>query len=281
MVVKDKVINLILEFAQSEESVKAVMMNGSRVNSNAPVDIMQDYDVVFFVEHLESLKFKNNREWIKRFGEPVIVQQNDFDEGAAYIFLMQFDDFRIDLSFVSVDEIDESAKEDSLSLWLLDKDNVAPEIPAPNDSTYIIQKPDKETFEKMLNESWWMQPYVAKGIWRDELPYARNAYDKYFMDSIKSLISWDIGIRHNWSVNTGTAGKWFKNFMDEEEYKEFTTLYSSNDYEEIWEKLFLAGKFIRKIGTRVADELGYEYPMEYDVNVTEFLKKIRKDLKDN
>jgi len=236
---------------------------------------MQDYDVVFFIEHLEGLKFKNNREWIKRFGEPVIVQQNDFDDGEAYIFLMQFDDFRIDLSFVSVHEIDEMAKEDSLSLVLLDKDSIAPEIPAPNDSTYVIKQPDEKTFHMMLNEAWWMQPYIAKGIWRDELPYVRNAYDKYFMDSIKSLVSWDIGMRNNWSVNTGAAGKWFKNFMDEEEYREFVELYSSNDYNEIWEKLFLAGKFIRKIGTRVAEQLGYEYPMEYDINGTEYLKKIR------
>ncbi|WBW95804.1 aminoglycoside 6-adenylyltransferase [Oceanirhabdus sp. W0125-5] len=274
MIVKDKVINLILEFAESDESVRVVMMNGSRVNSNAPKDIMQDYDVVFFIDNLEELKFKKNREWISRFGKPVIVQQNDFEDG-SYIFLMQFDDFRIDLSFSSVLDIKEKGKEDSLSLWLLDKDDIAPEIPEPNDSTYVIKQPDEKTFDMMLNEAWWLQPYIAKGIWRDELPYVRNAYDKYFMDSIKSLVSWDIGMTNNWSVNTGTAGKWFKNFMDEEEYKEFSELYSSNDYEEIWEKLFLAGKFIRKIGTRVADKLGYEYPMEYDVNVTEYLKKIK------
>lgn len=56
-----QVINQILNFASSEEQVRVVMLNGSRVNSNAPVDIMQDYDVVFFINAIEDIKYSEKR----------------------------------------------------------------------------------------------------------------------------------------------------------------------------------------------------------------------------
>lgn len=48
------------------------------------------------------------------------------------------------------------------------------------------------------------------------------------------------------------------------------------DYEEIWDKLFATGNLVRKIGTMVAENLGYVYPMQDDNNVTEYLQKIRR-----
>ena len=107
----------ILDFANSEDRVRAVMLNGSRVNPNAPKDIMQDYDIVFFITDIEDLSYKIDQSWISAFGELVIMQQNDFEDG-AYIFLMQFKDgIRIDLSFQDIRRIEESVREDTLSKY--------------------------------------------------------------------------------------------------------------------------------------------------------------------
>ena len=43
----------------------------------------------------------------------------------------------------------------------------------------------------------------------------------------------------------------------------------------MWEVLFKLGKFIRRIGTEVAKNLGYTYPMQENVNVTEYIRKIK------
>ncbi|WP_423237321.1 aminoglycoside 6-adenylyltransferase [Clostridium puniceum] len=52
-------------------------------------------------------------------------------------------------------------------------------------------------------------------------------------------------------------------------------LYTTTDYEQMWEVLFKLGKFIRRIGTEVAKNLGYTYPMQENVNVTEYIRKIK------
>jgi aminoglycoside 6-adenylyltransferase len=276
-----EVIKQILDFAYSEDCVRAVMLNGSRLNSNAPEDILRDYDVVFFITDIEAASFKINRNWINIFGELVIMQQNDFEDG-AYIFLMQFKDgVRIDLSFKDIKKIEELAKEDSLSKIILDKDNINLELPSPNDSIHYVQKPSRKEFDKTLSEAWWIQTYVAKAIWRDELPLAKYMFDVILIDCIRKLLSWHIGEVYNWNINVGKCGKWLKHFLSEEIYNEFKGLYPTVDYEEMWKSLFYAGGFIQKIGKDLAEKLEYKYPMQDDINVTEYLHRIRVLPKDS
>jgi aminoglycoside 6-adenylyltransferase len=48
-----EMIDLILNFARDSDAVRAVVMNGSRVNPNAKRDPFQDYDVVYFVRSVQ------------------------------------------------------------------------------------------------------------------------------------------------------------------------------------------------------------------------------------
>ena len=46
---EDEMMKLILQVAEDDERVRAVYLNGSRTNPNAPKDCFQDYDVVYVV----------------------------------------------------------------------------------------------------------------------------------------------------------------------------------------------------------------------------------------
>lgn len=273
---ENEVIQQILDFANSEDRVRVVMLNGSRVNPNAPKDIMQDYDIVFFVEDMDSLSYKTDQSWINVFGELVIMQQNDFEDG-PYIFLMQFKDgVRIDLSFQDIRRIEESVREDTLSKVLLNKDDIELKLPVPNDSGHYVLKPSEKEFDEVLNEAWWIQTYVAKAIWRDELPLAKYMFDVILIDCIRKLLSWYIGEKHKWNVNVGKCGKWFKRYLSDEIYNDFISIYPTIEYEEMWESLFRAGKFIGRIGMSLAESLEYSYPTKDDRNVTEYIKRIKE-----
>jgi aminoglycoside 6-adenylyltransferase len=69
-----EVIEQILQFANNETRLKIVMLNGSRVNKNAPIDIMQDYDIVFFITNIKDEYYKKNTHWINQLGELVMFQ---------------------------------------------------------------------------------------------------------------------------------------------------------------------------------------------------------------
>lgn len=78
-------------------------------------------------------------------------------------------------------------------------------------------------------------------------------------------------------MDSNPCGKWFKYFLPKETYEQFIYLYPGRDYEEIWEALLKEGEFIRTLGVELAEKLNYTYPMQDDVNVMEYICKI-KDL---
>jgi aminoglycoside 6-adenylyltransferase len=114
-------------------------------------------------------------------------------------------------------------------------------------------------------------PYIAKGILRDELPYAKYMFDVVLMGCIRKLLCWHIGSEHNWSVNPGYCEKWFKRYLPADLYNEFVALFPTTDYTEMLESLSKSGDFIRKIGILLADSLSYPYPTQEDAQVTAFI----------
>jgi len=271
---EQEVISQLLDFAKSNEDIRLVILNGSRVNDNAPKDIFCDYDVVLGVTDPEN--FLNDRSWIRKFGELIIMQQNDLNANGAeaYIFLMLFTDgVRIDLTFHPIEAID-AALEDSLKLVLLDKDNLIGETDIPNDSIYHTKKPDQEEFDKTMNNFWWCSTNVAKGLWRGELGYSKYMFEVIVRDCIIDALAWYIGMNHDWHINTGKAGKWFKRYLPEELWESIEKTYAGRDYEEMWEALFEAVRLMRKIGVELAEGLGYKYPKEDDEKVNEYMEKV-------
>jgi aminoglycoside 6-adenylyltransferase len=274
---ENEVLAQLLDFANNDPKVRAVLLNGSRVNPNIKKDLFCDYDVVFSVTEPEY--YLHNQAWTERFGELVIMQQNEVlvDGEDAYIFLMQFQDgVRIDLSFHPLDCIHKSVGLDSLTKVLLDKDQLIG-TPAPADeSSHFVGRPTEKEFAKALNEAWWIQTYVAKGLWRDELPYVKHMFDVILIDCLVRLLTWYVGLEHNWQINTGKCGKRLKSYLPDNVYREFIKVYPGIDDDGIWEALFAYGKLVRKIGNEVAKGLGYTYPTQDDINVTKYLQKVMR-----
>ena len=135
---------LILGVAERDARVRAVFMNGSRANPNAPRDIFQDYDIVYVVE--ETASFRAQPGWVDVFGERLVMQTPDEMDHAAgqptdlarcYGYLMQFaDGNRIDLRLMTLPRALEECQSDSQTIVLLDKDGILPPLPLPSDTAY-------------------------------------------------------------------------------------------------------------------------------------------------
>ena len=162
-----EMLELILHTAQQDDRIRAVILNGSRTNPNAPRDVFQDFDVVYLVTEVEP--FKQDPTWINRFGERMILQLPDTmldpppDDGLSFAYLMQFaDGNRIDLTLFPVTQLHD-LEPDSLSRLLLDKDGRFEPFAPPSDRDYLPQPPTAKAFADCCNEFWWVCPYVAKG----------------------------------------------------------------------------------------------------------------------
>jgi aminoglycoside 6-adenylyltransferase len=275
-----EMLDLIIKTARNDERVRAVVMNGSRVNPKAPKDFFQDYDVVYLVTEKES--FLADPGWIKVFGELMILQLPDEmsdpppeGRGLYYGYLMQFaDGNRIDLSLFPVDKVDQ-LEQDSLTLTLLDKDGVLPNFPPPNDSGYMPKPPSAKAFFDCTNEFWWVSPYVAKGLWRREIVYARHILDVYVREQLDKMLAWYVGMCSGFQKSPGKLGKYLESCLEPELWQLLLSTYSDADYARTWEALFAMGELFRRIAIPVAQHFGYSYPHGDDQRVSAHLRHIR------
>lgn len=275
-----EMFDLILNVAKNDENVRAVIMNGSRVNPNAKKDPFQDFDIIYFVRDVEP--YKRNEAFIKPFGELMIMQlPEDMTDPPAendghYTYLMQFlDGNRIDLSLCSLETIN-SMITDSLTVVLLDKDHLIPELPPPGDRDYLPQKPTAKLFDDCCNEFWWVNPYAAKGLWRGELTYTKHMLDVYVREQLMKMLIWYFGIQTDFQKSPGKMGKYLEQYLDLEIWTLVKNTYADAQPEHIWDSLFAVGDLFRQIGRCVAEHFGFNYPEQDDRNVTSYLQHIRR-----
>ncbi|NKE03966.1 aminoglycoside 6-adenylyltransferase [Mesobacillus selenatarsenatis] len=275
--------DLILRVAEEDERIRAVYMNGSRTNPNVPKDIFQDYDIVYVVTEIAS--FLEDEDWINIFGDLLMLQEPDKmdqqiglkrDLERSYGYLMLFTDGnRIDLHIETIDSMINGYGSDKLTVPLLDKDNILPIIQHPTDIDYRVKKPSEAMFVSCTNNFWWCLQNVAKGIWRDELPYAKLMYEDTTRASLHEMVSWWIGTGYDFEVSTGKMGKYYKNYLPEPYWEMYTKTYSDGDYENFWDSIFVTCELFRNLAMDVANHLSFSYPFEDDKNMTEFLKHVR------
>ncbi|MCC2337926.1 aminoglycoside 6-adenylyltransferase [Bacillus tropicus] len=281
-----EMLDLIINTAKEDERIRAVIMNGSRVNPHVKRDCFQDYDIMYVVKDIQS--FTSNHNWIHRFGEIMIVQMPEEmslvppDGDGKFPYLMQFmDGNRIDLTLVPVELINNFVGQDSLSKLLLDKDNCIEEFPPASDKDYLIKKPTEKEFLGCCNEFWWCSTNVAKGLWREELSYAKGMLDGPVRDMFIVMLEWHIGMKTDFIVNAGKFGKHFEQYIEKDMWEQFKRTFSNAEYENIWESFFVMGDLFREVANEIANTYRYRYPQDDDDKVTNYLKHVKALPKDS
>lgn len=272
---EQEMFDLIIGTARDDERIRAVILNGSRANPNAPRDRFQDFDIVYAVTDVAP--FWHNLAWIARFGELMILQlpeemQNpppSRDGGFAY--LMQFmDGNRIDLGIYPIDKA-RARTRDSLSVLLLDKDGCIAPLPPPSERDYLPQPPTAKAFADCCNEFWWVCPYVAKGLWRGELPYARYMLDQVVREELMKMLTWTIGVQTDFSANPGKFGKYFQRYLTPAQWDLLLQTYADGTYDQTWRALAAMGRLFRTAALQVAAHFAFDYPQGDDDRVSVYL----------
>ena len=276
---KQEILELILRFAREHDDVRAVVMNGSRANPNTREDPFQDYDVVYLVRDVEP--YKRKPDIPRYFGDILILQLPDdmVDPPPApdgwYTYLMQFQDgVRIDLGFQSVDNVRKCVS-DSLTLVLLDKDNLIGELPPPSERSYLPAPPTAKAFDDCCNEFWWCNPYVAKGLWREELTYARYMLDTVLREELMKMLTWYVGTGTGFKKSAGKLGKHLRDLLAADLWALLERTYADADPGHTWDALFAMDDLFRRVAHEVARAFDFHYPEQDDVNVSAYIRRIR------
>ena len=274
--------DLILNVAKNDKRIRAVYLNGSRTNPNVLEDIFQDYDVVYVVNETNS--FIDDKTWIKRFGEILYMQYPDehpdypSDKENFYGWLMQFTDGnRIDLHVETICHAQENIMNDSLCEVLLDKDKCLPQLPPSSDKNYWITKPTLAQYLCTCSEFWWCLNSVAKGLWREEIPYVQDMLNFVVRKQLEKMLSWEVGIMTNFSVSVGKSAKYMYKWLPAQKWEKYLQTYCGADVNSLWQSVeFMCSLFV-ETAVWVAKELNYEFN-DTEANNSMYFLKIVKDL---
>ncbi len=276
---EQQMLDLTLETARQDAHIRVVIMSGSRTDPHASRDIFQDFDIVYLVTDVAS--FKSDPDWHKRFGEimimqlPEAMQDPPAEDRGGWVYLMQFTDGnRLDLGLYPISSAHEFTS-DSLSVILLDKDNILSPLPAPSERSYLPTPPTAKQFADCCNEFWWCSPYVAKGLWRGQATYAKAMLDLYVRDQLMKMLAWYVGVQTNFSRNPGKLGKYLQQLLEPELWDMLMATYSDASSERTWDALFVMGALFRRVAICVAGRFGFLYPYEDDERVSAHLHHVR------
>jgi len=268
-------LHLIVTVAQRDERIRAVIMNGSRVNSAVRKDPFQDYDIIYIVKDMEL--FIQDHSWVDVFGERMIMQLPD-DTGALtydrFAYLMQFKDGnRIDLTLLSATKR-EVIYTDSLSVVLLDKDTQFSPLLPPSNKSYWVQPPTETHFRECCNEFWWCMPYVAKGLWRNEITYAKNILEHPLRNMLHLMLDWYVGLDTNFQVSTGKSGKHLQQYLAPDVWEQVLKTYSDAEALRTWQAVFTMCDLFSSLARKVGAHFSFFYNEEEEKNVLAHLRYV-------
>jgi len=275
-----EMMELIMNVIKNDKRIRAAELSGSRANPNAPVDRYQDFDVGCYVTDVSS--YTKDHSWIDVFGERLMLQMpeamiNPSNYGGFNYQMLFTDGNRIDITLMPIENYNENNFKslfESLTVLLIDKDGFTSPYPPASDKDYWIKPPNDLEYFSICNNFWWCLQNVAKGIKRDELPYAMDMYG-YVRECFNNVISWYIGVKNNFAVAPGKMGKYFKNFLDERQYKLLCETYSDSNYDNFWNAIFKMCELFRETAKTVAEYFNFEYIQSDDDNMTEYLRHVR------
>ena len=273
-----EMISLIKDIAFKEENIRAAYIEGSRTNPNAPEDIFQDYDIVYIVTTTKP--FREDKEWINNFGKILYMhypEDNVFypsDVENCYGWQIQFaDGNRMDLHVCTRENALANLE---LYQILVDKDGIVPYPQETTDERYWVKEPREIEFKCTCSDFWWCLNNVAKGLWRNELPYAMDMINFVLRPHLKRLLEWKLGIENNFSVSAGKSGKYFKKYLQEETYRQFLATYSIAEIESIWNSVFEMCDLFQSTAVELSKKQKFVYDFEQAENSLHFLQHVRK-----
>jgi aminoglycoside 6-adenylyltransferase len=289
---QDDVFNKLIQWAEQRSSIRAMLLTSTRAVPHASVDLFSDYDVILIVEDIHP--FYEDRSWLEDFGEvlvvywdPIYLDPEHGDEKTANV-TQYADGLKIDFTLWPVELLQKIIQSPTLQAELdagyrilLDKAHLTQGMKPPTYQAYIPVRPTNEAYQLLINDFFTDVPYMAKCLLRSELLPAKWCLD-YDMKHVhlRPMLEWLVGVKHNWSVSTGSLGKGLKKQLPPVIWSQLEDSYAGGNIQENWEALFRTITLFRQVAREVGAGLGYEYPLELDQRVTAYAQNMQRQTMD-
>ncbi len=280
-----EVIESLIQWAEHQPLVRAMLLTSSRAIPNAPVDVFSDYDVILAV--LDVQPFYEDRTWLGNFGPVLVVYRDPLEPYYGFpksAYVTQYENgLKIDFTLWPVEILQRVAADPRLPdefdagyRILLDKDHLTDGLKPPTYTAYIPMPPTEIEYQTVVELFFHEATYAAKHLWREDLMAAKYSLDHGMkLDNLRIMLEWRFEIDQQWSVKPGPYGRRLKKWLSPAIWAELESTYTGAELEANWEAIFRTIALFRKVAIEVGDRLGYPYPHDLDRRGVAYLQKVK------
>ena len=139
------------------------------------------------------------------------------------------------------------------------------------------KKPTEKHFYGICNEFLWVSAYVAKGLARGELTFARTCMEEYTHDALRTMLEVYVGVKNDFSVAIGKSGKYLPKFLSPELWERYLATFPDIRIENMWAALYRMQELFHEVGTETAAALGYSFPEEEYRKMQNYLHMLQEE----
>lgn len=267
----------VIQWAQKEDSIKTILLVGSRVASKKAVDRFSDYDLSIFCTH--HTLYTDSTEWLSHFGSPLVCVKETIlcCEKTFPSRLVIFESgTKMDFSFLSMSVLEELTHSHPLPdpynggyQVLLDKEQTLKLIPQPQRACSIT-KPTEQAFHQVIEEFWFEVYHIAVYLKREDLWQVKERSHAAQTFLLK-MIEWHAQVENGWASSPPPLGKRMPSWVNQDLWKHLHGVFAHFNTEDSWKALFTMMELFQTLTANTAQALRFSRLEKLSSKMTHFI----------
>ena len=253
----------ILESAESDDDIKAIVAIGSSTRSDVKADEYSDLDLFIVTSNTEPWF---SGEYPKRFGNVSISFIEDTLGGGRERRCIYDEDKDVDMIVLTPEQFETAIKE-GVAQWVMNRgyavlyDSMDYASLLKEHITHSVTSPSmtEEEFLNMINDFYFHNIWAYKKLKRGEIWSAKTCVDSYLKRYLLRMI--ELYCYKVSGADVWHDGRFIDRWAGEEILTELKECFAHYDKDDIKNALIKTHELFTRITKGLAEVLGYEYPI--------------------
>ncbi len=213
----EQLIGRFVQWAQTEDNVRAAIVIGSRARVDHPADEWSDLDVLIFAEDPEP--YWATTGWLHNVGNPWLTFVEPTPDGNGFERRVLFEggldvDFAPDPVAGLRHMLDHGFPPDVADMvhrgvrFLVDKEGFAERLQGVKVDLPTYCPPTESEFLNLVHDFWYHTVWTGKHLRRGELWWAKSCCDSYLKHLLRQMLEWHARASRGEGVDTWMRGRW-------------------------------------------------------------------------
>ncbi len=267
--------NKIIQCAQTDEDIRAVIAIGSRTRNDTPADEFSDLDLIIATTHPETWY---SGEYPKRFGEVSISFIEDTLGGGKERRCIYDEDKDADMIIFTPQQL-ESAFKEGVAQWVMNRgysflyDANGFEQLAKKYVKLCTDKPQisQDEFENTVNDFYFHNIWACKKLLRGELWCAKMCIDSYLKNHLLKIIE-----QYHSDTDVWHDGRFIDRWADADILKQLKSCFAHYDKQDCARALAATHELFAQVSNAVAQARGFAYPQKAQTCAAQYLNRLKR-----